>query len=332
MCGSSECVPVVRIVRSWKDPDWLRQTPEGKGRWGNVQFTEEAIPNPDFVIVCNGVEKDTRLLVDSSRVWLVLQEPPIRDYCWFAAGYDQFAEIFGPHPELKERVGGHWQHGCLPWHVGKGFDELACFHPSAKTVNLTWITSNARAHRGHRQRMAFLEKLQRRGVPLELHGRGFRPIADKWDALAAARYGLAVENFSGFHYWTEKVADCFLAGVFPLYWGCTNLADYFPAESFVWIDIEDRHAPMQVAEIVQSSLAEERREVLMEARRRVMEEHQFFSHFAARVRAHLAQYPRSFAEERTINSVPAMIRYKMTTPWIRRLLNGLHRRLLSATQ
>src|SRR5687768_17715451 len=51
------------------------------------------------------------------------------------------------------------------------------------------------------------------------------------------RYSLAIENFSGPYYWTEKVIDCYLSWTMPLYFGCTNLADYFPAESFVQIDI-----------------------------------------------------------------------------------------------
>ena len=39
-------------------------------------------------------------------------------------------------------------------------------------------------------------------------------------------------------YWTEKIADCFLAWTLPIYYGCPNLEDYFPEKSFIRIDIE----------------------------------------------------------------------------------------------
>jgi hypothetical protein len=320
--------PLVRIIRPWKNPDWLRQTPESSGLWGNVQFTEKPIDNPDFVIVCNHAEEDIALQIDPCRVWLLLQEPPIREYRWLRAGYVDFGRIIGPDPTLRGKPDHLWQQGCLPWHVGRTYGQLKTELPPSKSVDLTWITSNDRRFSGHQQRMCFLERLQSSGVPLALYGRGFKAIEDKWDALAPARYALAIENFSGSHYWTEKVSDCFLALTMPIYWGCTNLADYFPEESFVWIDIKDRNAPKRVAEILRSNLAETRRESILEARRRVLEEHQFFACMSRRVQEQLAERPEVVTADHVIRRVTDLTLYYSSTPRWRQAWNGLRRRLI----
>ena len=64
-------------------------------------------------------------------------------------------------------------------------------------------------------------------------------IEQKADALDPYRYHLAVENYIGPHYWTEKLADAFLGYTLPFYCGAPNAADYFPEESFIPIDINN---------------------------------------------------------------------------------------------
>ena len=40
-------------------------------------------------------------------------------------------------------------------------------------------------------------------------------------------------------YWTEKLADAYLGYALPVVSGPNNLAEWFPEESFVPIDIDD---------------------------------------------------------------------------------------------
>jgi hypothetical protein len=44
------------------------------------------------------------------------------------------------------------------------------------------------------------------------------------------------------NYWTEKLADAFLGFSVPIYHGCPNIADYFPKDSMILIDINDAEA------------------------------------------------------------------------------------------
>ena len=86
----------------------------------------------------------------------------------------------------------------------------------------------------------------------------------------AFRYHIAIENHIAPHHWTEKLADVFLGHSLPFYHGCPNAADYFPADSFIPIDI---HQPERVLEIIRQAIDrgeyERRLPAIVESRRRV---------------------------------------------------------------
>jgi hypothetical protein len=122
---------------------------------------------------------------------------------------------------------------------------------------------------------------------VRLYGRGINPIADKWTVLAPAMYALALENASQPDYWTEKLADCFLAGALPLYYGCPNILDYFPAEALVEIDPGDPAALVELlSELPSSGEWERRSSAIAEARRLVLEKYQFFPWMAGLLSDH----------------------------------------------
>ena len=124
--------------------------------------------------------------------------------------------------------------------------------------------------------MKFLRRLQDSGLDFDLFGHGFNPINNKYEGLGAYRYSLAIENYCQPHYWTEKVADCFLSWTMPIYYGCTNLSDYFPEESFMQIDIDDPGVINQIKSIVSSDLFLRNRDAVAEARRLVLDKYQIF--------------------------------------------------------
>jgi hypothetical protein len=180
----------------------------------------------------------------------------------------------------------------LPWFVNRTFDELTTCAVPAKSRPLSWIVGNCRDLPGHLKRYAFLHEVQAaHGLDIDLFGRAVRPIEDKWDGLAQYRYSIAVENTNCPDYWTEKVADCFLSWTVPFYYGCENLEKYFPADSFIRIDI---NRPKETIEIIQRTLREDdwerRLPALEEARRRVLYEYQIFPFLAKLIKAEQSEY------------------------------------------
>lgn len=103
-------------------------------------------------------------------------------------------------------------------------------------------------------------------------------MADKDEALADYRFHIALENSVHCDYWTEKLADPFLRGCYPIYSGCPNLSSYFPDGSYSRIDlVEPRKALAIVAAVLQSDKDQQYAAELVEAKRRVLLEYNLFA-------------------------------------------------------
>ena len=55
----------------------------------------------------------------------------------------------------------------------------------------------------------------------------------KETVFATSQYGIAIENFSHRNFFTEKILDCFLLKTIPLYWGCSNIDEFFNPEGII---------------------------------------------------------------------------------------------------
>jgi hypothetical protein len=265
---------LVRIIKDWAWPDLNRQTPGKNGFWQGVQFSEQPVLECDYAVILNFMPKPVSVACFPDHIWTVMQEPPISEYSQMHRGDAGEARVFTQNTSLS---GARYiySHGALPWHVERDYDFLKKCPPPDKLRTLSWITSSLNVFQGHRHRMEFLKKINHH-IEFDLWGRGFEPINDKWDGLASYRYSLAIENYSGPYYWTEKIADCFLSWTMPIYYGCTNLEDYFPKESFIQIDIHDPEAVGRIRAAVCSDQWLRRRDAIAEARKLVLDRHQLF--------------------------------------------------------
>jgi hypothetical protein len=70
-------------------------------------------------------------------------------------------------------------------------------------------------------------------------------IQNKLDTLKNYRFSVCYENMRDVKgYITEKIFDCFAAGVVPIYWGASNVTDYIPKNCFI-----DRRDFKDIAEV-----------------------------------------------------------------------------------
>jgi len=319
---------LIRIIKDWPTPDLLRQTPGGKGEWGGHTFTLDAVEQCDYTIILNRVADATTVTCPPENIWLIVQEPPAHFYRWLRKGFGQPARIYTPDDDLKGAKYLHL-HGALPWAVNKTYNELKAQGPTEKTGNLSWITSNSSTLPGHQLRMRFLESLKRE-VAFDLWGRGFNPIADKWDGLAPYRYALAIENHQCHHYWTEKISDCFLSWTMPIYHGALDIGQYFPEESFVRIDLNDPFAPQKIREISESDLWIKNRDAIEHARNLVLNRHQFFPFVTEQIReAELHRTTPPAPQQVHLQGLPDFREYYHNTSLPRRIWNSLKRRITS---
>jgi glycosyl transferase family 10 (putative fucosyltransferase) len=273
----------VGIVKDWDWPDLLRQTPGGKGVWNGVRFSLKPEPTCDFLVVLNNKMKtESKARCPRENVWCLMQEPYMKGHTdWMLERLEHFSRVLTHHlPSGRSKFAV--SQPAIPWHVNKTFDQLISLEIPPKPKTLSWVVGNARDLPGHRKRWAFLKYIQQDGsLDIDLFGRAVQFIEDKWDGLAPYKYSLAIENSSSPDYWTEKIADCFLSWSVPIYYGCTNLEDYFPSRSFIRIPIDPpREGFESVKTILEQDNWEKRIPALKEARDRVLNRYQLFPHLS----------------------------------------------------
>jgi Glycosyltransferase family 10 (fucosyltransferase) C-term len=171
-----------------------------------------------------------------------------------------------------------WFYGDAPTKL-RTWDQMVLEPPDNKTLNLSAVCSNKQQKNTvHADRYAFTMRLKQLIPEMGLFGRGVCPIDDKADALDSFRYHIAIENHICPHHWTEKLADAFLGLTLPFYYGCPNAAEYFPADSFVSIDIhQPEAAAARISQAIADNEFERRLPAIREARRRVLEQYNLFA-------------------------------------------------------
>jgi hypothetical protein len=265
---------IVKIERYFKYPDLKRQTPNDGMRWGEFIFTEEDIDECDYLVILDYPKDDFSIKVNKNNILHLCLEPPNE-----ISKYRQYANknvkwIFNQLDIKKNNI---LSHGALPWHIDKNFDFLNNLKVDDlnKENKIVWITSNQRASKGHNVRMNFLDSIKE--LPfVALYGRGINPINDKWEVLNQSKYAIAYENFQNDNYWTEKIIDCYLSFTMPLYFGCNSIENFFPKNSFIQIDPQDKHIDLFLKEIVASKKWEENLDAIIKARELVLHKYQLF--------------------------------------------------------
>lgn len=212
---------------------------------------------------------------------LVTTEPSsIKTYD--TAFVNQFARVITTlEPEILRHPGRIATIPGLRWFYGMGrdhlldYDTIARQQPGGKTDAIGMMSSAKRnTHTRHLDRYRFTMALAEHMPEAAIFGHGLKEIDDKAQAIDPYRYQVAIENHIAPHHITEKVTDAFLGYALPFYFGAPNLADYFPEDSFIPIDIQDPGAAIEIMrEAVAGGAYEKRLPAILEARRLVLEEH-----------------------------------------------------------
>lgn len=284
---------------------WERQLPTRTPHFDGVTFVfDDAARDYDAVVVFGGLP-DEGVEVDASADRVFVASEP--------ATYERYNRGFLRQFDLVLTTDARTRHPNRlvtqcgnPWHVGAwrsdgtlsrvplSLDEFRGLNPRKDRL-LSVVTSVKSNLPGHRARLEFVLALKRYfGDDLDVYGRGLAEIPDKSVALMRYRFHIAIENSAIDHYWTEKLADPFLALSFPIYYGAPNITEYFPRGSLASIDIRNHSGAIEtIRSLLQRGGYEAGVPHLLEARRRVMEEHNLFAVLARALRTRLPPRQRS---------------------------------------
>jgi len=157
----------------------------------------------------------------------------------------------------------------------KTIDELSSGKTPIKSKDLSTVCSTKKmGHTIHAARLEFVMALREKMPELNIYGRGINPIDEKSDAMDDYRYHIAIENHIEPGHWTEKLADCFLAGCLPFYFGDPDYAKYFPKNAVIPIDIFDLEGAIEIMrEAIKNDEYSKRKNLVLEARERVLDTH-----------------------------------------------------------
>ena len=158
------------------------------------------------------------------------------------------------------------------------YEDFLSMNHVEKTKLISVVSSNKSMCEGHRQRLAFVEKLKKHfGDKLDVFGRGINDFSDKWEVLSPYKYHIAIENQQQDYYITEKLMDPYIAFCYPFYFGAPNVRDIYPHNSLVTIDIYNAERSIAIIEetINQDTYAQ-KIPFIKEARQRTLNEENFF--------------------------------------------------------
>jgi hypothetical protein len=154
---------------------------------------------------------------------------------------------------------------------------------SRKTKLISAIGSVQTALPFHKTRKVILDDIQNSpNLGIDVFGKGRNFIAEKSEGLYPYRYSIAIENSLTPHYWTEKLADCFISLTVPIYLGAQNVKDYFPEESFIAATEQDLKGGLEnILRRISTEDYERRLPFLLEARRLVVEDYNLGTQIAS---------------------------------------------------
>lgn len=110
-------------------------------------------------------------------------------------------------------------------------------HSQDKEELVSMIMSNKRETEGHRLRH---EVKTRFADKIKLFGPGGTGLyCDKIDSCRRFAFQIVIENSKKEYYFTEKIVDCFLTGVIPIYWGAEKVLEHFDPRGIIRFDIID---------------------------------------------------------------------------------------------
>ena len=254
--------------------DYKHQTPGGSGVWKDMKATTN-VDEADYLVIQDYCQPDLLEKFKPENIYCFGREVPglgpIGDYSSWGIN------VFSYVDESSHLYTKWWYPNKYSGGVNKTYDELAAMeHPPVKEGLLSCIQSNKRSCEGHVKRVNFLnEFVSKNNDKLDLFGSISSSNKDlinddKWEGLAPYKYSIAFDNGKYPNYFGTQFTDAILSWNIPIFWGCPNIEDYFPKDSYEVFDVDNLDEVERIIQFVQSDNYNDRIESLRESRDRIL--------------------------------------------------------------
>lgn len=270
-----------KVSTQSKDFDWRRQSPKNGGLWNGCifNFNQKTTMTDYWIVLEDLMDQETSICNQEGAILITGEPPSVKKY--HQKFLNQFSTVITCHEQIKHKNKILLQQG-LHWFIGKTYDELTETENFSKEKLISVISSKKSFTKGHRDRVIFVEKLEKHfGSKIDIYGRGFNEVVDKWGAIAPYKYHIVLENSSFAYYWTEKIADAYLGHSYPIYFGCPNLSHYFPENSFSQIDINrPEEAISTIEKVIEENFYEKSISAIKQAKYLVLNKYNLFPYMS----------------------------------------------------
>lgn len=278
-------IPINTSIPVWK------QFPTNETVWGDYEFIIGGeCENYDILVVLDDLPTSIHTHCCKENTVLFTGEPPtVKIYPHIFL--QQFGHVFSCQKQLVKKGIAQCSIPPLPWMLVYDFnmisdnryDNFDFFIDKVDTTNrlnkICLLTSKKRFSKGHCDRIRFAEKIKKMMPDLvDIYGLGYEGMDFKYDVLSRYKYSIVIENSSYENYWTEKLADAFLAGCYPIYYGPANIFDFFTKDELTTIDINKfDQSVSSIIKVIDSDYYNERKANLLKARDKILYNYNMFS-------------------------------------------------------
>ena len=103
-----------------------------------------------------------------------------------------------------------------------------------KTKLISTFASPKKFTEGHKLRFDVANKFSE---DIDAFGKGLgRPVETKEEGLSPYYYSITIENSRQPGYWTEKIVDCFATKTIPIFWGDSDINNYFDKDGIIYFN------------------------------------------------------------------------------------------------
>ena len=264
---------------------YKKNTKNNLGIWNNLNGVID-INIADIVIFVEGIPNNFDLNCLKNKKVICFPREPFVNKNWekynfrYGYTYNNFFHVF-TNPEF----------------IGKTYDFLNNLKYTTHEKKLSAIISNKNCGIGYSLRRNLLIKMSKEYPDLcDIYGAGWsnelgtsykgklnayhnnsENTKTKYDGLINYKYSLCIENCNKNNYFTEKITDAILCWTIPIYYGCTNISNYFPKDSYYEINIRDENSIEQIKTIINKPITEKNILALEEARNLILNKYNIWN-------------------------------------------------------
>ena len=259
-----------------------KQTPNNTGIWEDIMLVNNP-SNSDYIATIQWESADEKELLENhpNKFWFPYEPTYIKTLNRKLTS--NYKNVF--HFDDSNAI------EAVTWWLKYDYNYLSNLQPPEKKYyNIVSIVDSGKNKLpGHQMRLKCIEDLVKE-IPdyLHVYGRITRehkiikppykyelPYRANEEALIPYRYYLAIENGESPFYFSERIRDPILCWTVPLYWGCPNIARFFPEESYINIDPNDPNLKDILIKILKEDDYESRIPALAEARDLILNKYNF---------------------------------------------------------